>query len=320
MDTQLTLKSRSLTGAKKATKEKRVVGSKIKRSGGEKIYSIVVYLIAGLFCIFCLYPFAIILGSSFETEANFAKYGFSIIPKQFTLEAYKVVLGDGQIYRAYGVTIFTTVAGTLISMVMTILMAYPLSLKKVKYRNTITFFAYFTMLFSGGLVPTYLLISRTLGMKDSIWVLIVPVAFNTWNMFLMRNFFAGLPAELSESASIDGAGDFTILLKIILPVSKPGLATIGLFYALNYWNQWFNAMLYIEDNRLIPLQYLLMRMLRNMDAMKEMARTVGIAVGEVPANSLRMATTVVVIGPIVLLYPYAQKYFTSGLTVGAIKG
>ena len=157
-------------------------------------------------------------------------------------------------------------------------------------------------------------------MKDSIWVLIVPVAFNTWNMFLMRNFFAGLPAELSESASIDGAGDFTILLKIILPVSKPGLATIGLFYALNYWNQWFNAMLYIEDNRLIPLQYLLMRMLRNMDAMKEMARTVGIAVGEVPANSLRMATTVVVIGPIVLLYPYAQKYFTSGLTVGAIKG
>ncbi|MBP3198058.1 MAG: carbohydrate ABC transporter permease [Butyrivibrio sp.] len=320
MDTQITLKNKLLLRKTIKVKENYDSGTKIKMSGSEKIYLSVVYIIAGLFCIFCLYPFAIILGSSFETEANFARYGFSIIPKQFTLEAYRVVLGDSQIYRAYGVTIFTTVVGTIISMIMTILMAYPLSLKKVRYRNIITFFAYFTMLFSGGLVPSYLLISKTLGMKDSIWVLIIPVAFNTWNMFLMRNFFAGLPAELSESANIDGAGDFTILLKIILPISKPGLATIGLFYALNYWNQWFNAMLYIEDNRLIPLQYLLMRMLRNMDAMKEMARTVGMAVGEVPANSLRMATTVVVIGPIVLLYPYAQKYFTSGLTVGAIKG
>ncbi len=293
---------------------------KIKMSNGEKLYSIIVYLIAGLFCVFCLYPFAIILGSSFETEANFAKYGFSIIPKDFTTQAYKVVLGDSQIYRAYGVTIFTTVFGTILSLVMTVLMAYPLSLKKLKYRNVITFFTYFTMLFSGGLVPTYLLISKTLNMTNSIWVLIWPVAFSAWNMFLLRNFFAGIPKELSESAYIDGAGDFTVLWKIILPVSKPGLATIGLFYALSYWNQWFNAMLYIDNSKLYPLQYLLMKMLRNMDAMKEMARTVGMSVGEVPANSLRMATTVVVIGPIVLLYPYAQKYFTSGLTVGAIKG
>jgi len=293
---------------------------KIKMSNGEKIYSIIVYLLAGLFCVFCLYPFAIILGSSFETEANFAKYGFSIIPRDFTTQAYKVVLGDSQIYRAYGVTIFTTVFGTILSLVMTVLMAYPLSLKKLKYRNVITFFTYFTMLFSGGLVPTYLLISKTLNMTNSIWVLILPVAFSAWNMFLLRNFFAGIPKELSESAYIDGAGDFTVLWKIILPVSKPGLATIGLFYALSYWNQWFNAMLYIDNSKLFPLQYLLMKMLRNMDAMKEMARTVGMSVGEVPANSLRMATTVVVIGPIVLLYPYAQKYFTSGLTVGAIKG
>ncbi len=296
------------------------VNNSIKISTSEKVYSIIVYLIAAVFCIFCLYPFAIILGSSFETEANFAKYGFAIIPKDFTTQAYKVVLGDIQIYRAYVVTIFSTVFGTFVSMVLTVLMAYPLSLKKLKYRNVITFFAYFTMLFSGGLVPTYLLISKTLNLSNTIWVLILPVAFSAWNMFLMRNFFAGIPKELSESAYIDGAGDFTVLLKIILPVSKPGLATIGLFYALSYWNQWFNAMLYIEDSKLFPLQYLLMKMLRNMDAMKEMARTVGMAVGEVPANSLRMATTVVVIGPIVLLYPYVQKYFTSGLTVGAIKG
>lgn len=298
----------------------KIKGSGIKKSRGEVIFEIVVYAIATIFCIYCLFPFAIILGSSFETEANFATYGFPIIPKDFTVTAYKLVLGDGQIFRAYGVTIFTTVAGTIFSMFLTITMAYPLSLKKVKFRNVITFFVYFTMLFGGGLVPTYLLITKNLNMKNNIFVLIIPVAFSAWNMFLMRNFFNGIPKELSESAYMDGANDFQILWKIILPVSVPGIATLSLFYALGYWNQWFNAMLYLEDSRLFPLQYLLMRMLRNMDAMREMARTTGMSVGEVPANSLRMATTVVAIGPIVLLYPYVQKYFTSGLTVGAIKG
>ena len=297
-----------------------ITSSKVKKSKGEIVFDITVYTIATLFCIYCLFPFAIILGSSFETEANFATYGFPIIPKDFTLKAYKMVLGDSQIYKAYGVTIFSTAAGTLFSMFLTITMAYPLSLKKLKFRNVITFFVYFTMLFGGGLVPTYLLISKTLNMKNNILVLIIPVAFGAWNMFLMRNFFSGIPAELSESAYIDGANDIQILWKVILPVSVPGIATISLFYALMYWNQWFNAMLYIEDSSLFPLQYLLMRMLRNLEAMKEMARTTGVAVGDVPANSLRMATTVVAIGPIVLLYPYVQKYFTSGLTVGAIKG
>lgn len=295
-------------------------GRRIRKSGGEILFEIVVYAIAALFCIYCLFPFAIILGSSFETESNFATYGFPIIPKDFTLQAYKMVLGDSQIFKAYGVTIFTTAVGTLFSMLLTISMAYPLSLKKIKFRNAITFFVYFTMLFGGGLVPTYLLISKTLNMKNNIFVLILPVAFSAWNMFLMRNFFAGIPHELSESAYVDGANDFQILRKIILPVSVPGIATLSLFYALGYWNQWFNAMLYIEDTNLFPLQYLLMRMLRNVDAMREMARTTGMSVGDLPTNSLRMATTVVAIGPIVLLYPYVQKYFTSGLTVGAIKG
>ena len=295
-------------------------GRRVRKSRGEILFEIVVYAIAALFCIYCLFPFAIILGSSFETESNFAVYGFPIIPKDFTLQAYKIVLGDSQIFKAYGVTIFTTAVGTLFSMLLTISMAYPLSLKKIKFRNAITFFVYFTMLFGGGLVPTYLLISKTLNMKNNIFVLILPVAFSAWNMFLMRNFFAGIPHELSESAYVDGANDFQILRKIILPVSVPGIATLSLFYALGYWNQWFNAMLYIEDTNLFPLQYLLMRMLRNVDAMREMARTTGMSVGDLPTNSLRMATTVVAIGPIVLLYPYVQKYFTSGLTVGAIKG
>ena len=294
--------------------------SKIKKSRGEIVFDIIIYSIATLFCAYCLFPFAIILGSSFETEANFVTYGFPIIPKDFSLKAYKMVLGDSQIFWAYGVTIFTTVVGTAFSMFLTITMAYPLSLKKVKFRNVITFFVYFTMLFGGGLVPSYLLISKTLNLKDNIMVLILPVAFGAWNMFLMRNFFNGLPGELSESAYMDGANDFQILFKIILPVSVPGIATLSLFYALGYWNQWFNAMLYIDNSKLYPLQYLLMRMLRNVEAMQEMARSTGIPIADIPDNSLRMATTVVAIGPIVFLYPYVQKYFTSGLTVGAIKG
>lgn len=291
-----------------------------KKPNGDVFFDIAVWVIAAAFCVMCLYPFAIIIGSSFETEKNFGLYGFSIIPREFTTKAYGMVLGDSQIFKAYAVTIGTTVFGTLLSMFLTITMAYPLSLKKVKYRNIITFYVYFTMLFGGGLVPTYLLISKTLNMKNTPIVLVLPVAFVAWNMFLMRNFFASLPAELAESAYIDGANDMQILTKIILPVSVPGLATISLFYALNYWNQWFNAMLYIEKSDYYPLQYLLMRMLRSVDSMREMARSTGISMGDIPQNSLRMATTVVAIGPVVLLYPFAQKYFTSGLTVGAIKG
>lgn len=291
-----------------------------KKTSNDIVFDIIVGVIAAAFCVMCLYPFAIIIGSSFETEKNFGLYGFSIFPRDFTTKAYSMVLGDSQIFKAYAVTIGTTVIGTLISMFLTITMAYPLSLKKVKYRNIVTFYVYFTMLFGGGLVPTYLLISKTLNMKNNPIALVLPVAFVAWNMFLMRNFFAALPSELAESAYIDGANDIQILTKIILPVSVPGIATISLFYALNYWNQWFNAMLYIEKSDYYPLQYLLMRMLRSVDSMREMARSTGISMGDIPQNSLRMATTVVAIGPVVLLYPFAQKYFTSGLTVGAIKG
>ncbi|MCL2412203.1 MAG: carbohydrate ABC transporter permease, partial [Treponema sp.] len=267
-----------------------------------------------------IFPFAVVIGSSFETEANFETSGFPIIPVDFTTRAYEIVLGDPQIFRSYGVTIFITVVGTAFSMLLTICMAYPLSLAKVRFRHHITFFVYFTMLFSGGLIPTYLLIARTLQMKDNIFVMILPVAFGAWNMFLLRNFFKGIPKELSESAYVDGANDAQILWKVILPVSVPGIATISLFYALGYWNQWFNAMLYIDNSNLFPLQYLLMSMLRNVEAIREMALTTGVPLGDIPANSLRMATTVIAIGPVVLFYPFAQKYFTAGLTIGAIKG
>lgn len=236
------------------------------------------------------------------------------------MDAYKLILKDGQIVNAYKVTLFMTIVGTFLSMLMTMMMAYPLSLDKLKGNTFITFFIYFTMLFGGGLVPTYLLISKYLNMRNTIWVLIIPVMFSAWNMFLMRNFFKGIPKELAESAYVDGANDMQILFKIVLPVSVPGIATISLFYALGYWNQWYNAMLYIDDAKLFPLQYYIMNILRYAEAFKLMAMYTSVSTADLPTTSIKMATTVVTIGPIVFVYPFVQKYFTSGLTVGAIKG
>ncbi|OYO67804.1 hypothetical protein CG709_17080 [Lachnotalea glycerini] len=176
------------------------------------------------------------------------------------------------------------------------------------------------MLFNGGLVPSYLLISKYMNFRDNIWVLIIPVLLNPWNMFMLKNFFRSIPEELSEAAYIDGANDIKILTKVILPVSIPGIATISLFYALMYWNQWYNAMLYIDSKDLFPLQYYIMNLTRSMDAIKEMARMTGQSFSNLPSNSIRMATAVVTIGPVIFVYPFVQKYFTSGIMVGSIKG
>jgi len=294
--------------------------TKLRTPWQDKVLHTFAVTVITLFCLFCVLPIMVIISSSFETESVIIREGYSLFPKIFTTDAYQVVFASAHIYRAYGVTIFTTFVGTILAMFMTITLAYPLSLKKVKFRNPITFFVYFTMLFNGGLVPTYILISRTLGLRDNIWVLILPMMFSAWNMFLMRNFFQALPEELPESAYMDGANDLTILFKIMLPISTPGIATISLFYALGFWNQWFNAMLYLNDRTMMPLQYLIMDLVRSADAIREMAQMTGIPTNSIPANSLRMATTLVTIGPIILLYPFAQRYFTRGLTVGAIKG
>lgn len=295
-------------------------GNKIKKSKDDKLMSVIVYVVLIVFCMFCLIPFVMVIATSFETETVILREGYKIWPRQITLEAYKTVFKGGQIIKAYGITIFTTVVGTLLSMLVTILLAYPMSLKKVKFRGAVAFFLYFTMLFTGGLVPSYLLISKYMGMRDTIWVLILPVLMSPWNVFMMRNFFNSIPGELSESAYVDGANDLTILFKIILPVSVPGIATISLFYALSYWNQWYNAMLYIDDSNLYPLQYYVMNLTRTLDAIKEMARMTGMPTGAMPTTSIRMATAVVTIGPIIFVYPFVQKYFTSGLMVGSVKG
>ena len=282
----------------------------------------VVCLMIIVFCAMCVIPFIMAISASFSDERTLLREGYGLLPRGFSTQAYSMLFSTSQIFDSYKVSIFVTVVGTVLSMAVTAMMAYPLSVKKLKYRGTISFFAYVTMLFNGGLVPTYMLISKYLGMRDTIWVMILPVLVNPWNLFLLRNFFAAIPAELHESARIDGANDVRILWQIILPVSLPALATVALFYGVAYWNQWYNAMLYIENSKLFPLQYLIMRMMRNVELMKQMAGQAGFAVdmSAMPSTTNKMATAIVTIGPIIVAYPFAQKYFTSGLIVGSVKG
>lgn len=292
----------------------------IKESWQDRTIKIAFYILLTVFAIFCLFPFISVISSSLSTESSILKYGYSLWPREFSLDAYKLIFQDATIYRAYGVTIFVTVVGTALAMLVTCALAYPLSLRHLKYRNSINFYVYFTMLFHGGLVANYLLISKYLDMKDTIWVLIIPALVSPWNMFLMRNFFKSIDESLAESAKIDGANDIYILFRIILPISMPAIATVGLFYALAFWNKWFEAMLYISKEDLWPLQYLIMRIMSNTQFASELSSKVSLPNYVVPTLTTRLATTVVTIGPIIFLYPFLQKYFVKGLMVGAVKG
>ena len=293
-----------------------------KKKASFSLMDLVIILLILIFCFLCVTPFLVAVSASFSDERTLLRNGYGFLPQDFSTAAYEMLFSTSQMFDSYKVSIFVTIVGTLLSMVVTAMMAYPLSVKKLKYRGKISFFAYFTMLFNGGLVPTYMLISKYLGLRNTVWVMILPVLVNPWNLFLLRNFFSAIPAELHESARIDGANDVRILWQIILPVSLPAIATVSLFYGVAYWNSWYNAMLYIEDSTLFPLQYLIMRMMRNIELMKQMAGQAGVVVdmASMPSTTTRMATAIVTIGPIIIAYPFAQKYFTSGLIVGSVKG
>jgi putative aldouronate transport system permease protein len=213
----------------------------------DKLLEMVFISFTAIMSVAAIVPFILVLSSSFTDEMTLVRQGYNLFPEKFSLDAYKLIFNGKLIFNAYKVTIFVTVVGTLLSLIVTSGLAYGIICKSIKHRDKIAFFIYFTMLFNGGLVPMYLLISKYLHMKDTIWVLIVPVLVNPWNLFLLRNFFSGIPESIIESARIDGANDIRILFRIILPISLPGIATIGLFYALAYWNEWFRALLFISD-------------------------------------------------------------------------
>jgi len=269
----------------------------------------------------CLVPFLIVIGSSFTSESYIIRNGYSIWPGDWSLESYQTIFRSPMaIIRAYGVTIFVTVVGTVLSVFLNTMAGYVLQRKDFGWRNKFSFYYFFTTLFSGGLMPWYMLCVKYLHLKDSIWSMILPGLISVWNILLVKGFMGGIPYEMTESAKIDGAGDFSIFLRLIWPLSKPVVATIGLFTALMYWNDWYNSMLFINNSNLYSLQYQLYKLINDARELRRIAEESGIVVDSVPIESMKMALTVVVTGPIVLLYPFIQKYFVKGLTLGAVKG
>lgn len=295
--------------------------SGVPKSRDTIIFNWVGYLLISLFSILCLLPFWMLISASFTSEHAILNYGYRLIPPEFSTSAYEMLFKyPADILRAYGVTIFVTVAGTAAGLFMASMTAYVMSRKDFRYRNALAFYFYFVTLFNGGLVATYIMMIRYYHLKNNLLALILPYLVNVFYLIIMRSFMTSIPESLGESAKIDGAGDFTVFVRIILPLSKPALATIGLFIALDYWNDWYNAMLYITDYRLYPLQYLLYNMLSLQDAMARISAESSVNINDMPMMSIKMAMAVIAMGPILLVYPFVQKYFIKGITVGAVKG
>lgn len=298
----------------------------MKKSKDIKAFNILSYTLIALVAIICLIPFLMVVVGSFTAEKEIIANGFSFFPKELSLEAYKTALKEPmEIIRAYGVTASLTVIGTAIGLFIVAMTGYVLQRKDFKWRNKVSFFFYFTTLFSGGLVPWYILMVKYLGLKDSYLSLLLPPLLSVFNIIIMKSYMSGIPQALTESAKIDGAGDFTIFMKVILPLVKPALATIGMFIALGYWNDWYNSMLFINNENLYSLQYYLYKIVNNIEAYKTILAQAGggTSLGStinMPSESLKMALTIIVTGPIILVYPFIQKYFVSGVTIGAVKG
>ncbi|RAV00217.1 carbohydrate ABC transporter permease [Paenibacillus sp. YN15] len=291
-------------------------------------FSISRILIHAFFCMLSLafiLPLWSIVSVSLSGEQDLVDYGYRLIPKHLDFGAYSYILSNPMtIVDAYKVTGIIAFTGTLLSLAVISMCAYPLSRADFKYRRIITFYLFFTMLFSGGLVPFYIMMTKYFHLQNNYAALILPSVGNVWYMFLMRTFFQQLPESLVESATIDGAGELRIYWRIILPLSTPVLATVGLFQLLAYWNSWFHALLFIDKQNMYPLQYLLQVMMQNIqEILQNMQNNVPVDANQLanlPTESTRMAMCILTIGPMLFVFPFFQKYFARGLTVGAVKG
>ena len=283
---------------------------KIKKSTSTKVFYVICYTFVALMALVCLLPFIMVVSGSFSSEQAIRFQGYGILPREFTTAAYALIFKSPMtVVRAYGVSIFITLAGTAVGLLLTTMTAYVISRKDFKYRNALSFFFYFTTLFNGGMVCSYIFYIQYLHLKDSYLALILPGVFNVFYLLIMRTFVSAIPTALIESAKIDGAGEFKTFFSIILPLLKSGMATIGLFLALGYWNDWYNAM-----------QYMLYALMQKTQAMSQMASSANIPLQDMPSNSLKLAMAVVATGPIILVYPFIQKYFVKGVTIGSVKG
>ena len=286
------------------------------------VFQCIAYVLLALGAVVCVAPFLIILSGSLTDDAIIIKEGYSILPRGFTLAAYETIFKvPGEILQAYKMTIFYTVVGTVLGLLMITLTAYVISRKEFKYRNQVSFLIYFTTLFGGGMIPWYLMYANVLNLKGSTFPIWFPGLMSPFLIILMRTFISeSVPDAITESAKLDGAGHVTIFFRIILPVLGPGLATVGLFLALGYWNDWYRSSMFSVSQDTWELQFYLYNLLNASSSMKQMAQSANIAMTDIPTQSMKLAMAVVVTGPVLLFYPFVQRYFVSGITVGAVKG
>ena len=288
-----------------------------------KVSRIVIHGIFILLVLICVIPVLMVVGVSFTDEQTLLLEGYHLIPRKFSTAAYAYVFnGASSILRAYVITIFVTVVGTVGHLLFMSMLAYALTREEVTARNKISLLVYIPVLFNGGLVPYYMLMTRYLHLKNTIWVLILVQLVSAVNVLIMKNFFKTIPNSLIESARMDGSGEFRTFFTIVLPLSTPSLASIGLFVAIAYWNDWMTCSLYIETPKLHTLQYLLQSLMNNIQYLQANAsasQSMESAILNLPNEGVRMATCALAIGPIIFLYPFLQKYFATGLTVGAVK-
>lgn len=295
---------------------------KVRLDKSDHVLRGISYFTVTLFTVFCALPFIMIVSASFSSEGAIMREGFGLLPKEFTFAAYEYIFrAPRQIIGSYVVTILMTVFGTAIGLFIIAMTGYALQRRDFPFRNWISFFIYFTTLFSAGLAPTYLWVARDLGLKGSYLAVFLQLLMTPWLIILMKNFARSMPYEIIESGKVDGAGDFRIFLQLALPMMKPALATLGLFLALGYWNEWYLSSLYLGSSvEFKPLQYHLYNIINTANALRNSVAGSNVSITELPSNTLKMASAVVATGPIVLLYPFVQKYFVSGITVGAVKG
>jgi len=288
----------------------------------KKRSNLTIVLFFAILSIMILFPLLYVVSVSLTSDAEIARHGYRLIPDSVSLTAYEYLFRTPKaLLQSYFVTIVVTVGGTALGLLLTSSIAYVMTRKDYRYSQITTFFVFFTLLFNAGLVPSYIIATNVLHIQNSIWALILPYGVSAWFTMLMKGFMQGLPFEVIESAKIDGASEFGIFWKIVMPLSKPALATIGLFYALAYWNDWWLAMLYIQDENLIPLQYYLQRIMTNIEFLtKNVQAGINIDMSQIPTESSRMAIAILAAGPMLFAFPFFQKYLVKGLTVGAVKG
>lgn len=290
----------------------------------QTVFNVVGAIMLVVFGLLCIIPFWLIIIASFTDEGALMRNGYGLWVSEFSTSSYGLCFKSPKdIIQAYATTVGVTVVGTTISVLMATMTGYVLQRKDFPWGNQLSFFFFFTTLFNGGLVPTYLTFTKTYHLKNTYWGLIIPLLFSVWNMIIAKNYMKSVPYEITESAKVDGANDVYIFFKLVLPLCTPLIATLGLFAALAYWNDWYFCMLYIDESAKYNLQYFLNQMLSSVEGLKSVASnggTIDISTMDLPQETMKMAMTVIATGPIIFLYPFVQKYFVKGLTIGSVKG